>query len=103
MPLATPWRTSPLALVQREVLGQPVLQLDPLHLGALVAQHAEADGHVGGVAGEVGDALGEGVDVVGYVGHGCLLSGRFTLTIGTQEPAAEASAFVYKSITFVKQ
>jgi hypothetical protein len=46
------------ALVQREVLGQLVLQLDPLHLGPLVAQHAEADGDVRGVAGQVGDTLG---------------------------------------------
>ena len=44
------------ALVDGEVLVQPVLQLDALHLGALVAEHAEADGDVGRIAGQVGDA-----------------------------------------------
>ena len=92
------------ALVQREILGQPVLQLDPPHLGPLVAQHAEADGNVGGVAGQVGDALGEGADVGGYVGHGrALLSARLTSEDGHAGGGRPTSAYVYKSITFVKQ
>ncbi len=90
-------------LVQRDVLGEAGLQFDPLHLGPLVTQHAEADGDVRRVPGQVRDTLGEDGDVGGYVRHGSLLSGRFAPRSRSQRPAGQTSAFTYKSITFVKQ
>ncbi len=57
------------ALVERELLGEALLQLDPLDLGPLIGQDPEADGDVRRVAGEVGDTLREGADVVGHVRH----------------------------------
>ena len=91
------------ALVEREVLGEPVLQLDPLHLGPLVAEHAEADGDVGRVAGEVGDALGEGGDVGGYVRHVEPPVWSVHSDVRGRRSRRQATAFVYKSITSVKQ
>ncbi len=48
-------------LVQREITGKLVVQLDPVHLKALVTEHAQSDGDVGDVAGQVDDVLGHGV------------------------------------------
>ena len=101
--LVHPWRTSSMRSSQREVLGQPVLQLDPLYLGPLVAQHAEADGDVCGVAGEVGDALGEGADVGVRSGMGASCLVGFMVTICWPETLQQPLLYVYKSITFVKQ
>ncbi len=56
-------------LVQREVAGKLVGQIDPVHLKALVTEHAQPDGDVGDVAGQVGDALGHGVHGGGDIGH----------------------------------
>ena len=42
------------AVVEARVLASSVLELDPLHLGPLEPEDAEADDDVGGVAGEVG-------------------------------------------------
>ena len=71
------------ALIEREVLGELVLELNPLDLGPLVAQHAEADGHVSRVAGQISDALGQAVDV-GQFRHVVLLVSRLVLTAGTR-------------------
>src|ERR1700722_18894565 len=71
------------ALVEREVIRQLVLELNPPDLGPLVAQHAEADGHVGRVAGQISDALGEAVDV-GQFRHVFLLVSRLVVTAGTR-------------------
>ena len=91
------------ALVQGEVLGQPVLQLDPVHLGPLVAQHAEADGDICGVAGEVGDTLGEVGDVARYFRHEEPPVWSGSLRRSGRRRRRQAPAFVYKSITNVKQ
>ena len=102
-PLATPWRDLAEALVEREVLGEPVLQLDPLDLGPLVAQHAEADGHVGRVAGQVRDTLGDGGDVgvTSGIWSSCLVGS--TPAFWHVRAAGRPLRSVYKSITSVKQ
>ena len=91
------------ALVEREVLGEPVLQLDPLDLDPLVAEHAEADGHVGRVAGEVRDTLGEVGDVGRYFRHVEPPVWSGSLRRSGHRCRRQATAFVYKSITIVKQ
>ena len=60
------------ALVELGVLAESVLELDPLHLGLLQAEDAEADHDVGGVASEVGDLGAEVAQVVQF-GHLVLL------------------------------
>ena len=69
-------------------LFEPVLQLDALHLGASVAEHAEADGDVGRIVGEVGDAPRDDGEAGGHVGHAGVLLSR---------------SFVSRSIALVKQ
>jgi len=83
--------------------GADTFRLYEMYLGPLEAQHAETDGDVRRVPGKVGDTLREGGEVGGYVRHGSLLSGRFTPKSRSQRPAGQTSAFMCKSITFVKQ
>ena len=99
MPLATPAAhvPDPLVEVDVEVVGEPILELDPLDLGPLVAEHPEADGHIGRVAGEVGDTLGEGGQIVGYVRH-LWASCRCPPVLESSGGPFRVSAFVYKSI-----